>query len=121
MTEATPAHDPAQDECKKVEQIVANKEYVNDPELLPWYTKELEEPKPVTRELFEQYSKVPPGDVVAHIKYVRDEAFKIVCIPPTIDFPILILTLSPVPLSMPRQLGLSQLHNRRRTGLPGSP
>jgi hypothetical protein len=121
MTEATPAHDPAQEERQKVEQIVANKEYVNKPELLSWYTKELEVLKPATRELFEQYSKVPSEEVVAHIKHVRDEAFKIVCIISIIDFLSLILTLSPVPLSMPGQLGLPQLHNRRRTSLPGSP
>jgi hypothetical protein len=77
MTEAT---HPAQEERSKVEQIVANKDYVNEPELLPWYTKELEEPKPATKELFEKYSKVPSADVVVHIKHVRDEAFKIVCI-----------------------------------------
>ncbi|KAF1835161.1 hypothetical protein BDW02DRAFT_298696 [Decorospora gaudefroyi] len=76
MTEATKAQDAMDDARKKVEQIVASKAYVDDPELLPWYTKELPEPKPATRELFEKYSKVPSADVVHHIKHVRDQAFK---------------------------------------------
>jgi hypothetical protein len=117
MTEATPAHDPAQEERSKVEQIVANKEYVNDPELLPWYTKELEEPKPATRELFEQYSKVPSTEVVAHIKHVRDEAFKIVCTFYATGCHNTMLTATVVPLPMPWQLGLPQLYNRGRTGI----
>lgn len=76
MTEAAPARDAAE-ERSAVERIVALKAYIDEPELLPWYTKELEEPKPAVRDLFENYSKVPPTDVVAHIKHVRDEAFKI--------------------------------------------
>lgn len=78
MTEPTPAKDDAQAERNAVEQIVLTKAYVEEPELLPWYTKELEEPKPAVRDLFESYSKVPPTAVVAHIKHVRDDAFKIV-------------------------------------------
>lgn len=77
MTEATPVQDPVHQERNAVNQIVATKAYVDQPELLPWYTKELEEPKPTTRDLFEKYSKVPPADVIAHIKHVRDDAFKI--------------------------------------------
>jgi SAM-dependent methyltransferase len=77
MTASTPAQDPAQQERSAVEQIVTTKAYVDEPELLPWYTKELEDPKPDTRDLFEKYSKVPSTEVVAHIKHVRDEAFKI--------------------------------------------
>ena len=78
MTEPIPAKDDAQAERNAVERIVLTKAYVEEPELLPWYTKELEEPKPAVKGLFESYSKVPPTDVVAHIKHVRDEAFKIV-------------------------------------------
>jgi hypothetical protein len=78
MTEAAPPQDPAQDERRSVEQIVATKAYVENPELLPWYTRELEEPSPETRDLFEGYSKIPGADIVTHIKRVRDEAFTVV-------------------------------------------
>ncbi|KAF1946018.1 hypothetical protein EJ02DRAFT_395360 [Clathrospora elynae] len=77
MAAATPAQDAVQQERNAVEQTIVTKAYVDDPELLPWYTKELEEPKPATRELFEKYSKLPSAGVVLHIKQVRDEAFKI--------------------------------------------
>ncbi|EOA90459.1 hypothetical protein ACJQWK_08078 [Exserohilum turcicum] len=76
MTEQAPARDAAE-ERSAVEQIVSTKAYVDKPELLSWYTSELEEPKPDVRDLFESYSKVPRADVVAHIKHIRDEAFKI--------------------------------------------
>jgi hypothetical protein len=78
MTEAAPTQDPAQEERSRVEEVVATKAYVEDPELLPWYTKELEEPSPATRDLFEGYSRVPPADMITHIKRVRDEAFSVV-------------------------------------------
>ncbi|KAI8943185.1 hypothetical protein NX059_001214 [Plenodomus lindquistii] len=69
--------DVTEGERKKMEEIIASKAYVNNPEILPWYTAELEEPTAETKKLFEGYSKVPSADVVAHIKQVRDEAFKI--------------------------------------------
>jgi hypothetical protein len=78
MTEAAPTQDAAQEERSRVEEVVATKAYVQDPGLLPWYTKELEEPSPATRDLFEEYSKVPPADIITHIKRVRDEAFSVV-------------------------------------------
>lgn len=78
MTEAAPMRDPAQDERSSVEQIIATKAYEQNPELLPWYTKKLEEPSSATRELFEKYSKIPPADTVTHIKRVRDDAFTVV-------------------------------------------
>jgi hypothetical protein len=56
MTEAAPTQDAAQEERSRVEEVVATKAYVQDPGLLPWYTKELEEPSPATRDLFEEYS-----------------------------------------------------------------
>jgi hypothetical protein len=70
--------DATDEERHAVAQIVATKAYVDNPELLPWYTKELEEPKPEVKALFAIYSKVPETDLVAHIKKVRDEAFKVV-------------------------------------------
>jgi hypothetical protein len=66
-----------QEERNEVEQIIATKAYVDNPELLSWYTKDIAELKPAVRDLFENYSKVPSTDVVAHIKHVRDEAFRI--------------------------------------------
>ncbi|KAL6708531.1 hypothetical protein ACN47E_002512 [Coniothyrium glycines] len=65
------------DERHAVEQIVATKAYVNNPELLPWYTKDLEEPKPDVKALFQNYSNIPEIEVVTHIKKIRDEAFKV--------------------------------------------
>lgn len=80
MSEQAPNRNATQEERSAVEQIIATKAYVDNPELLPWYTKDVEEPKPAVRDLFENYSKVPSTDVVTHIKHVRDEAFKIVSI-----------------------------------------
>ena len=77
MDEQAPNTDATREERSAVEQIVATKAYVDNPELLPWYTKEIEEPKPDVRDLFENYSKVPAADVIGHIRQVRDEAFKI--------------------------------------------
>ncbi|KAI4704346.1 hypothetical protein J4E81_001412 [Alternaria sp. BMP 2799] len=77
MTEVVPVQDPAQEERSRVEQVVATKAYVKNPELLPWYTKQLEEPSPETRDLFESYSRVPAADIITHIKRVRDEAFSV--------------------------------------------
>ncbi|KAF2851674.1 hypothetical protein T440DRAFT_422227 [Plenodomus tracheiphilus IPT5] len=69
--------DDTEAERRKMEQIMATKAYVDNPELLPWYTTELEQLTPETRNLFEEYSKVSSAEVVSHIKQVRDEAFKI--------------------------------------------
>lgn len=77
MDGQAPRRDATQEERNALEQIVATKAYVDNPELLPWYTKEIEELKPDVRDLFENYTKVPSADVVGHIKHVRDEAFKI--------------------------------------------
>ncbi|KAF5851889.1 hypothetical protein GGP41_000617 [Bipolaris sorokiniana] len=77
MSEQASGRNATQEERSAVEQIIATKAYVDNPELLPWYTKDIEEPKPAVRDLFENYSKVPSTGVVAHIKHVRDEAFKI--------------------------------------------
>ncbi|KAG9194184.1 hypothetical protein G6011_04219 [Alternaria panax] len=68
MTEVAPLQDAAQEERNSVQQVIATKAYEKNPELLSWYTKELEEPSPATRDLFEKYSKIPPADIVTHIK-----------------------------------------------------
>lgn len=77
MDKQAPNTDATPEERSSFEQIIATKAYVNNPELLPWYTKEVEELKFDVRDLFENYSKVPSADVVGHIRHVRDEAFKI--------------------------------------------
>jgi hypothetical protein len=78
MTEAAQIPDPAHEERSSVEQILTTKAYEMNPELLWWYTKELEEPSFATRDLFEKYSKIPPTYIVSHIKRVRDDAFTVV-------------------------------------------
>jgi len=78
MSDPQSTQDATENIRSKLEHIVETKAYVDDLEMVPWYTKELEDPKPTVRDLFETYSKVPPADVVAHIKHVRDKAFKIV-------------------------------------------
>jgi SAM-dependent methyltransferase len=87
------APDPQQDLHEKIAFYVQSKKYVDEPEILPWYKKDIEEIKPRTRGLLERYSNIPPADVEAHVKKVvslcvpklrslltlrqRDEAFKI--------------------------------------------
>ncbi|KAF2729378.1 hypothetical protein EJ04DRAFT_73850 [Polyplosphaeria fusca] len=48
-----------------------------DPKKLPWYLTDIEDLGDETRSLFEDYSKIPPMDVEAHIKATRDRAFQI--------------------------------------------
>lgn len=55
-----------------------DRRWIDDPEVLPWYVKDLVDLQPKTRELFETYSKIPSDDVVPHITKIRNEAFKIV-------------------------------------------
>jgi phenolic acid decarboxylase len=71
----------AQDNPNAVEQYLKDKRWIEEPEVLPWYVKDLVDLEPKTRELFETYSKVPSDKVVSHIKQVRDKAFKIVSMP----------------------------------------
>ncbi|KAJ4322970.1 hypothetical protein N0V94_002125 [Neodidymelliopsis sp. IMI 364377] len=60
-----------------VEQYLKDKRWIEEPEVLPWYVKDLVDLEPKTKELFETYSKVPSNEVVPHIKSIRDKAFKI--------------------------------------------
>ena len=62
-----------------VDQYLKDKTWVDHPEVLPWYAKDLVDLQPTTKELFETYSKVPPAEVVPHITQIRNKAFKIVC------------------------------------------
>lgn len=61
------ATDPQEEIHKKVASYIETKRYVDEPELLPWYKKELGELKPRTRELLETYSKIAPNEVEPHI------------------------------------------------------
>lgn len=65
-----------------VEQYLKDKTWVDQPEVLPWYVKDLEDLQPKTKELFEVYSKVPADEVVPHITQIRNKAFKIVSLQP---------------------------------------
>lgn len=119
MSQATQAQDAAEQERTSVEQIVASKAYVDNPELLPWYKKDLVELKPETRKVFEDYSHVPADDVVAHITKVRDEAFKTVC-PQYIHFLGPMLTWPLVSIPLPWPLGLSRSQHRAIASLQRS-
>lgn len=61
-----------------VEQYLKDKTWVDHPEVLPWYVKDLVDLQPTTKELFETYSMVPSDEVVPHITQIRNKAFKIV-------------------------------------------
>ncbi|KAF2822198.1 hypothetical protein CC86DRAFT_373368 [Ophiobolus disseminans] len=76
MAQSTVA-DPQDEMHKKIAFYIETKKYVDEPELLPWYKKELGELKPRTRELLETYSNIAPADVEPHVHRVRDEAFKV--------------------------------------------
>jgi phenolic acid decarboxylase len=73
MTEAS-----AQGIPNVIGQYLKDKKWIEEPEVLPWYVKDLVDLEPMTKELFETYSKVPSEEVVAHITQIRNKAFKIV-------------------------------------------
>jgi hypothetical protein len=63
MAEATPTE--SLDEIhKKLAHYVETKRYIEEPEVLPWYKKNLDEIKPRTRELFEKYSHIAPAALI---------------------------------------------------------
>ena len=68
--------------ANNVEQYLKDKTWVDNPEVLPWYVKDLVDLQPKTKELFETYSKVPSDEVVPHITDIRNKAFKIVSLQP---------------------------------------
>lgn len=102
MGDSQATQDATENFRNKLEQLIETKAYVNDLDMVPWYTKELEEPKPAARDLFERYSKVPPADVVAHIKQVRDQAFKIVSTSYHCISKVTMPTIRIVSVSLPR-------------------
>jgi len=66
----TIATDPKEDFQKKIAEYINTKRYVDEPDLLPWYKKDVQEIKPRTRELLETYSKILPTEVESHVKKV---------------------------------------------------
>jgi hypothetical protein len=93
MAQATPT-ESLEETHKKLAHYMETKRYLEEPEVLPWYKKNLDEVKPRTRELFENYSHIAPAEVESHIRKTvsipiscrdlqnvtqkqRDEAFKI--------------------------------------------
>jgi hypothetical protein len=80
MADSIPAQ-ATQAKGDSVQQYMDDKRWVEEPELMPWYVKELTDLEPATRKLFETYSNVPSDEVVSHIKKVRDKAFRVVSLP----------------------------------------
>jgi hypothetical protein len=72
---STPPSESQEDMQKRMAHYIETKRYLDEPEVLPWYKKDLTEIKPHTGELFENYCHVPPAEVEMHIK-------KIVRLPP---------------------------------------
>ena len=70
MAHTTPAEGSSEDIHNKIARWVETKRYIEEPEILPWYKKHLDELNPRTRELFETYSNIPPADVESHVKNV---------------------------------------------------
>ncbi|KAF2028655.1 hypothetical protein EK21DRAFT_101686 [Setomelanomma holmii] len=77
MAENPSSKESQSEAAERIGKILETKEYVDNPEILPWYRKELTEIKPRTRELLETYSKIPSADVESHVHKVRDSAFRV--------------------------------------------
>jgi hypothetical protein len=104
MVEATSPESSQEDVRKKLAEIMESKQYVEEPEILPWYKKDVDELKPRTRDLFENYSHVPSAEVESHLRNI---------VSTTALFPLSQSNTSTarrsfqgVPLSLRRQLGL---------------
>ncbi|MCJ1398105.1 hypothetical protein MMC11_001302 [Xylographa trunciseda] len=61
---------------------------------VPWYSAELEAVGPAARELLEEYSKIPPEEVVPHVLAIRDRAWQIWPYPCIGQFRFLDLSIS---------------------------
>lgn len=70
MAQNAPATESIDDLHKKLAHAVETKQYIDNPEILPWYKKDLGEIKPHTRELFENYSHIPSEEVESHIRKI---------------------------------------------------
>lgn len=71
----------------------------------PWYSPNLESLSPQSRELFEQYSHLPPDRIFAHIYAIREKAWEIFPYPCIGQWRFLDLSISQHP-SYPRILSL---------------
>ncbi|KAF1359799.1 hypothetical protein EJ07DRAFT_165895 [Lizonia empirigonia] len=71
------ADSSSQEKPNPLEQYLKDKRWIDEPEIPPWYVKDLVDLQPKTKELFETYSKIPSDDVVSHITKTKDQAFKI--------------------------------------------
>jgi hypothetical protein len=63
MAQATLAASSQEDMREKLAEVMESKRYIEEPEILPWYKKDVDELKPRTRDLFENYSHVAPAEV----------------------------------------------------------
>lgn len=70
MAQNTSAEESIDEVHKRLAHAVETKAYVDNPEILPWYKKDLSEIKPHTRDLFEKYSHIAPDDVETHIRTI---------------------------------------------------
>jgi hypothetical protein len=66
----TPPTETVDEVQKRLAHYIEIKKYVDEPEVLPWYKKDLTELRPHTRELFEDYSHIAPTEVEAHIRKI---------------------------------------------------
>jgi hypothetical protein len=69
MAQSTAA-DPKEELQKMIAEYIKTKRYVEEPDLLPWYKKNVQEIKPRTRKLLETYSNIPAAEVELHVKKV---------------------------------------------------
>ncbi|KAK0102016.1 hypothetical protein ONS95_001178 [Cadophora gregata] len=74
-----------------------------------WYREKLKGLSPVAREMLENYSKIPPGEVESHVYKIRDEAWDVFPYPCIGEFRFLDLAITTSP-SYPSIL------NRLKTG-----
>jgi hypothetical protein len=70
MAQTAPAEGFPEEMHRKVKHYIDTKRYIEEPELLPWYKKDLDELKPRTRELFEKYCHIAPAEVETHVRAV---------------------------------------------------
>jgi hypothetical protein len=66
----TPPAESQEDLQKRLAHYIEIKKYIDEPEVLPWYKKNLTEIKPQTRQLFEDYCHIAPTEVEAHIRKI---------------------------------------------------
>ncbi|CAI7616370.1 unnamed protein product [Penicillium bialowiezense] len=69
-----------------------------DPHQFPWYEPDLTEAPEPAKTLLERYSKIPPDQVVDHVKKVRDRAFFVFPYPCIGSFRFLDLSIPQSPL-----------------------